>query len=452
MKTIFITIFEGQESKNILRTGVVNKILSNDPEVQVVLFVKTPDRRDYYKAEFHDPRIIYEVTPQYELGSLDKFFGKRKFHFLRTETTRLRAEIISEDRGKAYYYYTLFLHWFLAREFFVKTFRALDYLLVKDNYFDKYFEKYKPELIMLADVFEDFETSFLRSAKKHNVFSVNFVNSWDRVTARCIFRILADKFIVFNDIIKQELIETNYIDGKDIFVSGMPQYDMYFRPALISREEFFRNLGLNSDERVIVYSPIGGKFSDSDWDIMDLLYKLNGEKKFGDKVKILVRFPPNDFVKEEELKKRPHLLYQYPGVRFSTKRSIDWDMTKDELENLRSTLEYMSLIICYASSISVDTALFDKPIINIDFEIKKIDKLEKSATTWRRLGHYRKALDMGGIRLVKTEEELIDLVKKYLKDPSLDREGRMNLAKKQYQFSDAKSAERIADYVTSFLK
>lgn len=451
MKTIFITILEGVESKNILRTGVVDRILDTNPSVKVVLFVKNNERVLYYQKEFHHPRISYEVAEIYEPNRLNKFFGKRKFHFLRTETTKLRAAIVAEDRGGWYYYYALTLHWILARRFFVGIFRFLDRTLVTDNYFDKYFEKYNPDLIILANLFEDFEANFLRSAKKYKVFSIGMINSWDRITGRCILRLVPDKFVVFNEIIKQETVQSNFVDPDDVYVSGIPQYDMYYKPIAVSREKFFKDLGLNLDDILVVYSPIGGKFSDSDWDMIDLIYKLNSEKKFGEKVKILVRFPPNDFVKQEEINKRPYMLYQYPGVRFSDKRNVDWDMTNNELEDLKSTLNFMSLIVCYSSSVSVDAALLDKPVININFEIKKIDKLERSATTWIRLGHYRKAIDMGGIKLVKNQDELIYWVKKYIEDPSIDREGRKNLAIKQSQFKDGKSAIRLADYVSSFL-
>ncbi|MEQ1500451.1 MAG: CDP-glycerol glycerophosphotransferase family protein [Parcubacteria group bacterium] len=452
MKTIFITILEGVESKNILRTGVVDRILSNNQSVKVVLFVKNKERAEYYQKEFHHPRISYEVAELYEPNRLNKFFGMRKFHFLRTETTKLRATIVAEDRGRLYYHYALTLHWILARKFFVRVFRFLDLTLVTDNYFDKYFEKYKPDLILLADLFEDFETNFLRSAKKYKVFSIGLINSWDRVTARCILRILPDKFVVFNDVIKKEIVDTNYIDDKDIFVSGIPQYDMYFKPPTVTKEEFFKKTNISLDEKLIVYSPLGGKFSDSDWDIMDMLYQMNSENKFGDRVKILVRFPPNDFVKDEDLVKRPHLIYQYPGVRFSNKRNTDWDMTNVELEDLKNTLHYMSLMICYASSISVDSALVDKPVMNINFEVKENVGLSKSPTIFYDMTHYKKVLDTGGIRLVNNKEELMDWVNKYLINQNLDHEGRLKLISTQAQFTDGLSGERLARFVNDNLR
>lgn len=451
MKTVFFTIFEGVEAKNILRTGIINKVLESDPDVRVVLFMKNQSRANYYQKEFFNPRIIYEVIEEYIPSQTDKFFSKFKFIFLQTETTDLRAKMVSEKRGFLYYYFSIVIHRIMARPYFVKLFRFLDYKLVKCDLFDIYFDKYKPDLIFLANLFEDLETNFLRSARKHKVFSVSLINSWDKVTARSILRLLPNKIIVFNKVVKDEVIDTNYIKPRDFFVSGLPQYDYYFSQTTSLENDFFEKFDLKNDEKLLFYSPIGGMFSNSDWEMIDLLYDLNSEGKFGKNVKIFVSFPPNDFIKEEELKKRPWLLYQYLGTRFSSVRSTDWDMTNQELECLKSLLLKTSIVICYASSLSIDAAVFDKPVININFEIKDNGSLSKSPTLFYKMTHYKKALKTNGIKLVNNTSELVEWVKKYLENPSIDKESRRLLVQKQCQYTDGKSAERIADFIRSFL-
>ena len=60
-KIIFLTIFEGVEAKNLLRTSVLPTLLT-DPAVRIVLFTKSLEKVEYYKKEFSDPRLIYEVA------------------------------------------------------------------------------------------------------------------------------------------------------------------------------------------------------------------------------------------------------------------------------------------------------------------------------------------------------------------------------------------------------
>ncbi len=451
MKTLFVTMFEGVEAKNILRTGIIDKILHHTQDVHIVFFVKNQERADHYAREFSNPRISYEVVTPYAPQGIHRVFSSLKFNFLQTTTTDLRAQMVAEDRGQFYYHFSRILHRVLSRPLFISIFRAVDKMLSRNPAFDSYFLRYKPDLILLANLFEDFEIDFLKSAQRHGVKSVGLINSWDRITARCILRALPEKVIVFNDTLCDEIITHNNVKREHVFVSGIPQYDAYFSPASVSREEFLTSIGVDPVKKLVVYSPIGGMFSNSDWDIMDHLHELHMAGKFGNEVEILVRFSPNDFIKEADLKKRPYLLYQIPGTRFSSVRSSDWDMNGRELEELRNTLHHMSLIICYASSISVDAAVFNKPVINIDFEVKDNGRLSKSPTLFYGMAHYEKALAYGGIQLVKNTEELVTWVNAYLKNPHIHEEERKRLAKAQCQYLDGQSAERIAQFITSQL-
>ncbi|MBI4992214.1 MAG: CDP-glycerol glycerophosphotransferase family protein [Candidatus Harrisonbacteria bacterium] len=437
IKTLFLTIFEGAEARNLLRTSVAPTLLS-DPEVRIVLFTKSPDRVEYYKKEFSDPRLIYEVVAPIKVEGLDKFFAFLKFLLLKTETTDLRRS----SR------FSLFASWLLARPAVRRMVRFLDYHLVRNSAYSRYFDAYKPDAVLLAHLFDEPEIHLLREAKKRRVKTIGFVNSWDKVTARCILRLLPDKAVVFNDVVKKEMMEHNEMAEKDIFVSGLPQYDSYFMDKnYTSREVFFNKLNLDPRKKLIVYAPLGRTCGESDWDIIDLLYRLRDSGRFGDGADLLVRFQPNDFLDEAELKKRPHLKYDYPGTRFSSTRGIDWDMNAEHLKHLRDTLHHMSLLVCYASSVSIDAAIFDKPIININFETRKPDSFEESSTKYYSFTHYKKALATGGIRLASSEEELVAAIKEYLADSSPDREGRKRLVREQCQFVDGKAGERIGKFI-----
>lgn len=446
MKTIFITIFEGVESKNILRTDILPTLLKN-PEIRLVFFVKSPQRIEYHKKEFSNPRIFYEFVELPPVVGLDRLFLRLKFVLLRTATTNLRREMVFDTENKWFFYYFNYAaNFLLARTFVRRIVRAFDLALVKNSTFTKFFEKYHPDIIICANLFDEQETHFLREAKKWKVDSIGFINSWDRASARCILRLLPDKIVVFNNLVKQDMIKYHDVPEENIFVGGVPQYDQYLTFKPMPRDKFFQSIRINPLKKLIVYSPVGGMFDDSDWAMIDILYRLKNEGKFGGDTELFLRFPPNDFMDEVELSKRPYLKYVYPGVRFSKKRGVDWDMTFQELEQLSNTIYYMSLLVGYASSIGVDAAAFDKPVICINFEVRK-NKLIKSPSAYNRMAHYQKALAIGGIRLVNNEEELVEWVQKYLKNPELDEKGRQRLFESQCQFLDGKSGERIGKFI-----
>ncbi len=452
MKTIFLTIFEGTEAKNILRTEIFPTLM-RCADIRLVILVKSAERAEYHRREFNDSRITYEVVAPQELGGFDGFFSRLKFTLLRTTTSEFRRRSNFRRYPKyASYYWGLFLNRLLARPFFVRLARQLDFILVKDQGYGEIFDRYKPDLVFMANLFEDTEINLLREAKKRGIRTVAMINSWDKTTARCVLRLMPHKIIVWNDSVKNAIIKYNLAEEKDILVSGIPQYDGYFNFRPQPREEFFKSIKSVPDRKLLVYSPVGaGPAGDADWEVIDMLHRLNDAGKFVEKVSILVRFPPNDFVDERELKKRPYLLYNYPGIRFSKKRGIDWDMTFPELNHLKNTLHYMAIMICYSSSISADAAVFNKPVINLYFDIKPARPPFLSATEYYQFEHYQDIVKTGGIRLVKNEAELVLWVNNYLKNPELDSEGRRRLVEEQCKYTDGRAGERIGGYVLGML-
>src|SRR3989338_2594868 len=448
-KTIFFTIFQGVEAKNILRSGILDMILKNGG-TRVVLFMKSKERIVHYQREFSDPNIFYEAVDPARHKGLDAVLAKLKYTLLKTETTDLRRKFIFEERSNYFYYYSaLFLNWLAARAWMRQIVRRLDFALVKNDVYAPYFKKYNPDLVFSAHLFDESEINLLREAKKRGVATIGFINSWDKVTARCMIRLLPDKLIVFNDLIKEEVKRFADMKEQNIFVSGIPQYDIFFkdRPGdAARRRNFFNKIRIDRQNKLIVYAPAGSSCSESDWDIIDLLYDLNMQGKLGKKVSILVRFQPNDFIDEKDIRLRPHLIYDYPGTRFSSKRGVDWDMDSAEIAHLTDTLANMSLLISYASSIVVDAAIFNKPIININFEIKH-QPSHKSPTRFHKMAHYKSVLNTGAIKMADSGADLAFWIRRYLAEPSLGAGARKALIRQQCQYTDGKSAERIANFI-----
>jgi len=322
---------------------------------------------EYYKKEFHNDRLFYEVVKRGDVQGFDKLFSKTKFSLLRTSTTDLKRKMAYEiDKRPIKYYLGLLVNRIFGRPLIRQLVRFLDFHLVRNSEYKKYFDTYKPDLVFCAHLFDEPEIQLIREAKKRGVKSIGYINTWDKVTGRALIRLLPDKAIVFNEIVKKEMMEHNEMKAEDLFVSGLPQYDAYFKPTPSSQEEFMKKIGITADKKLIVYASMGSAFSDADWDMIDLLYFLERDGKLGNTA-VLVRFQPNDFFNEEEVKKRPFMRYDYPGKRFSSKRGVDWDMDAGDIQHLVDTLYHASLVICFASSIGIDSALFGRAVIKINF-------------------------------------------------------------------------------------
>lgn len=451
MRTIFITIFQGIEAKNILRTSVVEHLLGR-PDVRLVCFVQSPERAEYYRREIPHERISYESFYRRPAGRFERFMSFLKFHLIRTKTTNLKREMHLEKSGNwVLFLASHILNWLIARPSVRKALRIWDGWWPQDPGFGTYFDRYRPSAVFLAHLFDDVEVALLREAKRRGVASVGYINSWDKVTTRSSLRLLSDTMVVFNTIVKDEVIRYADMPANRVIVTGIPQYDRYVTTRPASREEFFKRIGIDPQKRLILYAPMGRTFSDSDWETIDLLHAAIEGGRIGPNSALLVRFQPNDFIDEPELRRRPWLHYDLPGIRFGRERGVDWDMGFPELEHLTDTLAHLSVLVCYASSIAIDAAIFDKPTVGLAFEVKK-QLLAKSPTQYYRTEHYSKAVATGGMRLARSKEELISAINAYLVDPSLDREARRRLVDTQCWRVDGKAGERIAAAVLDAAK
>ncbi len=445
MKTIFITVFQGAEAKNILRTDIYTTLIAHK-DTRLVFFVDSPEKEEYYRKEFTHPRVVYEAVPPAPARGLDRFFSSIGFLLLRTATTRLRRRMsLADDHKYVSHGIAELLNMLLARPAVRRFVRAMDLVLVRNRTFAPYFEKYQSSAVLLANLFDDHEVQLLREAKRRGVPSIGFVNSWDKLTARHSIRLQPDSMVVFNGIVKKEAMRYADMDERNIFVSGIPQYDWHVNYRPLSRAEFVKKHGLETSKKILVYAPMGKAFSNSDWDIIDMLKTITDTRIRN--AQVFVRFQPNDFVDEAELARRPWLRYEIPGIRFSRKRGVNWDMSFDDIRGLTDTLANADLFICYASSMSVDAAVFDVPVVNIDFEVKEKERMSKTPTFFYQTAHYGNAIRTGGIEMPRSERELVAAIAEYLEHPEKNREGRARLVKEQCDVVDGKAGQRIGEYI-----
>ncbi len=449
MKTIFISILSGVEAKAILRTDILSRILKAG-DIRVVLFVKSEKTADFYRKDFSDKNILFEVIERAVLSWRERFFERLKHYLVRTETTLLLGRISNKDRRNIFLYaISRFLSLLLAHRAVRRVVRWLDEQIPDEKIFDAYFDGYCPDVVFLANLFDWIEIQMLREAQKRLVRTVGLVNSFDKITAKGFMRLMPNILLVPNPAVCADAVKYADVSTDAIKVVGFPEYDVYAnKDGLLSHADFFAKLNIDASKRLVLFSPFGQAFSRSDWDMIDIIFEITHAM---DAV-LLVRFPPNDTVDQNELKKHPGPHYDIPGIRFTTKRGMDWDMTKEEFIYLKNTLHHASLVVSYASSIAVDAAILDKPIIAVGFEVRSDQTLFQTPTLRYGTTHYKRVLVTGAIKLARSKTELAEWIRKYLEDPSIDREGRQRLVREHCWKMDGMAGERIAEIILSHIK
>lgn len=450
-RTIFLIVDSGVAIRNILRTDAF-AMLKAQPNLRIVIFSPLTD--EDFRREVGGENIFVEPLKQWKptaavkvLRSLRKDIWSEKYELARFRENRLRKNRLGGV---------------LALKLFLRDRSGgnIDRLVRKVESWEarftpvlgsEYFDKYKPELVFYTTLYSK-DHCIEIGAKQRGIPTVSFILSWDNPTTKGPFPVKPGRAILWNDIMRDELLRYHDFRPEQLFVSGPPQFDIYARPHLFrSREDFFRKWKLDPAKKLITYTTGTPGTAPFDHEIVDLLYKRMREGAFKEPAQLLVRLHPKDKYKVyERFENLPDLVLQLPGRAGRTNDS--WNPTEDDMYGLAELMRYSDVVVNIASTITIDAACFDTPIVNAAFDGFKTRPYEESCLRYYEYEHYKRVVDTGGLKVSKNLEELVRDTQAYLNDPSQDAEGRERIRRTQCYRLDGRAGERIAHYLLSCLK
>lgn len=444
MKTIFITSFHSLISRNILGSGLLEQLAPNNR-----LVILAPELKvDYFLKEFSRKNVFVEAIKDKEiLSRKDILFHRLRLFFSPSRTMRIkkRSEILA-NRKILFVLSELISFLFGRSHLFLRFFRFLDYLFVQKKVFSSLFAKYEPDLIFSTDVQNQIDERLLQEAKKAGIKTAGMVRSWDNLTAKGILRVWPDWLIVNNEIIKSEAINYNGFPSKKIYVVGVPHYDRYILPPAQSKKEFFERFNFDLNKKTILYAVIGDRYiknNQTDKMVFEALGGLN--------VNLLVRQPPADSADfAGAVSERANFYIDEPGTRIWQDGRKTNELSKEDEEHFVSSIFYSDLVVAGPSTTVIDAAIFNKPVILINFDSEP-RPYYNSLSRHYDYDHLQAVLRSGGAKLLNDKNELLNWAKKYLDNPELDKEGRKRIVEEQCGRLDGQSTKRLADCILSFL-
>lgn len=439
MKSIFITSFHPLISRNIIATNIISLLKKNGGDIVVL----TPDyKKDYFVRTYGHLGIIIEGV---DIGTSIRTLRMGIFKRLAEATPHTKRAAIGRRRtlsgGKksSLYYFLFYLPaGIMGRSLlFIRFARFLDYLLSPRGRFYALFEKYHPEVIFSTDVQNEHDVSLLQDARRKKIKTVAMVRSWDNLSTRSL-RILPDVLLVHNEYIAKEAVALDGMNPKKIKVTGVPHYDRYQAEPKISRREFLKKMGLDPAKKVIFYAPICDyRLSENTADryILELLSRIDAST--------IVRFPPAETVGLGDFKKPANMTFDKPGHVFEERVVGNRDITPEDEERLFYEMKYADVVLCGPSTLALDAAWFDKPIVLVDLYPKNTPPEDR---IYEYEGeHIMRVLESGAAKRVKTEQEFFRAIEYYFKHPEAERKERAALAHAHCGKKDGKASEWVVE-------
>jgi hypothetical protein len=320
---------------------------------------------------------------------------------------------------------------------------------------DELFDKYRPSLLVTSNpglIFS--EIPLLRTAARRGVRSMAVDPSWDNFTNKLIPVRRVNRLIVWNDLMKQQAIDLHGYAPGDVRVAGTPQWDLYFQSGtLISRDDFCATVGADPGRRLVTLTTTPRELYPHHDHVLRVMVEAMQSGAWREPAQILVRLHPRDELDAyAAFRGLPHVIIEKPfreTVRAGDGLSVD--VTADNQRHLANTMRHSDVVVNVASTLAIEAAIFDTPVVNISFDGEAPADWVRSSRRYYRFTHYTNVTRHGAVRVAETPGELVRAIGNYLDDPSLDREGRRRMVEEQCRFLDGHAGERVAAFVAAEL-
>lgn len=310
--------------------------------------------------------------------------------------------------------------------------------------------KYRPDLVVVTRVFGwAADEQVLKCAANLGFPTMLLVASWDNLT-KGVFPTRPDRLVVWNSIMYEEAQELHGFRPDQIFIGGVPQFDIYAdKSRLPDRAALYRRLGADPALDLITFTMADPKVVPDEADVVEMVWTAAREGQLARPCQVLARVHPQFADRApallERLRSRPGLLVDVPGR--SNSAFPDRDPTTDDMIHLAATLAHSAVVVNTRSTIAIDAAALDRPVVCAAFDGRRTLPYHQSVRRFLDYDHYRKMLELGGVPVARSFDELMTLVNKYLLDPGLDREARARLVERECRAIDGQTGRRVGQFV-----
>ncbi len=463
MKTLFLSIFDGDTEKNILRSGVLPALKHSGHRIVLLVRVDPEGARvPYYTKHFADRNVLIEPLP-HATTRWEAYLFHLSWNTLPTRSAAVkRHDLYLAHRNRVRYGFECLVGFMGQFRWWRNLIRAA-YYRMPDDYCADLFAKYRPDALFAPNMFSAEDCRLLRAARKRGIRTLTMAKSWDVPTTRGFTRVKADDILVFNDINREEIVRIGDYRPEHVFAVGFPQFDVYGDASIrLSRAEFCREMGIAPEKEIILFAVPGDFKNPFSHEIMEDLDRAAGAGRFVRPIHFIARFHPKYPSRGESLTGLEHFTLDRPGSYFSSslERALDapsaktfqWTYTDKDIAHLANSVLHSAVVVNTESTMTLDATALDRPVVLIGFDGRQQLPPERSLIRNYDREHLEAVLETGGVVLARSQDQLVGAINEYLANPSARTSERQLLKDRLLYRSDGRASRRIAEHVLAMLK
>jgi hypothetical protein len=294
-------------------------------------------------------------------------------------------------------------------------------------------------------------TPFVAAARALGIPTATFIFSWDNLPCKGRIATRFDHFLVWSDLMRSE-IRRFYPDVSEdrIHVVGTPQFEPYTDPSLLwSREEYCRRVGADPDRPIICYSGCDADTCPDDPVYVEIIAEMVERGELAGNPQLLVRPAPVDNARRYQpmLERHPDVLFSMPQWHHPDGERWNWVVPSPaDNQLLVNTVHHCAVNVNHASTMTLDFALQDRPVVNVAFDVTDPPRWGRPLKDhFYRFEHYLPVVELGAARISLSSDDLREHLNAYLRDPSLDRAERRRLVEMEVSLPLDNSSRRVVE-------
>jgi hypothetical protein len=453
--TIVLLLSSGWGVRTFLQTDVLPELRRR---ARIVLFA-APDLVQPLRERLGDGIVVEPLHPfDPNAGAYGRAYRRRNHHFFRLSSTATRrikqAEYRRTLRGVkrlAFDLRELEARLFATRSSLARGLDRERELLLRD---DPHAADYARRLrehgadLVVSTLPHAHEEAPPAIVARHLGIPVGaWINSWDNLTSKPAYFTAYGHYFVWSERIRSELLRYYPEAGPaTVDVTGVPHFDWYQRDCMrTSREDLCAAYGFDPRRPLVLYGTATPHLAPAEHLVVRRLASDLAEAEALDYPQLLVRLHPGDAGgRFRDWSPGPAVALQIPGER-GRGRLGGYCPTPEENRELVSSIHHADVVVNLASTLTLDAATCDRPVVNTDFDLAPDRSFaETIGQYYTRYDHYRTVVESGAVRLARSPEELLAHVTACLQDPSLEREGRRRVVDLWCGPTDGGSGRRLA--------
>ncbi len=315
-------------------------------------------------------------------------------------------------------------------------------------------EKVKPDYLFSVTPYLLEDELLIRAAAQKKVKLITAILSFDNLTTRPRIPVLFDKYLLWNEFNRQELLRIYPdVNPNNIELVGSPQFDFYYDPSYLWDEFTWRErLRIPLDRPVILFGAGPPTIAPMEPHNVAQLDDAIEQGQFPNNPIILLRLHPVDTpARWESLRQSAkHVIFDLPwqlGEGFVGKTNV----SRFDIEKLASTLKYSQVHINTSSTMTLDGAIFDRPQIGPAYDNHPGKKYDQAMRDLYLREHYIPITNSGGLQIAYSFGQLREYIIDAFRSPERYSEGRKKMIRALCTYDDGKSTQRVARAIEKFL-